>query len=297
MIIEQFINNNNLTNSEKQIIKYIEENPKIVVDLSLEELSQNCYVSQASVIRLCKKLGTKGFADFKIKLACELNSFILDNRQIHVDSPITENSSCEDIAEIFFNLSHQTLETTFNNLDYLSIKKAAKLLSQADIVHLYGRGESLILAEDFHYKLVRIGVESSLETLNGFQEAHSIYNNSKIKKVALVISQYCNSQQLHYVVDSLISNNIPFILLTAAKKAWPYDTWAEVTIRISCSESRYKIGSFASRTAMLYVLDCLYGQLFTLNYEKNIKNLSQFSQKKIERSYFYNANDMLKNTD
>lgn len=297
MIIEQFENNENLTNSEKQIIDFIEKKPREVVDLSLEELSQKCYVSQASVIRLCKKLGTKGFADFKIKLASELNSFILDNRQIHVDIPINENSNCENIAEIFYNLSHQTLETTFNNLDYTSIKKAAQLLSKADIVHLYGRGESLILAEDLHYKLVRIGVESSLETLNGFQEAHSIQNNSKINKVALVISQYCNSRQFHYVVDSLISNHIPFILLTAAQKAWPYDNFAAVTIRITCSESRFKMGSFASRNAMLYVLDCLYGQLFALNYDKNIKNLTQFAQKKIERSYFYDSDDIFKNYD
>lgn len=45
--------------------------------------------------------------------------------------------------------------------------------------------------------------------------------------------------------------------------------------------------SFASRNAFLYLLDCLYGTMFSLNYEQNKQNLSAFSQRKVERSYYY----------
>lgn len=142
------------------------------------------------------------------------------------------------------------------------------MLAKADLAYIYGRGESLILAEDFHYKLIRIGVNSSLESQNGFQEAKCLIPNNNINQIALVISHYCNSRQVHYVIDELMSSKIPFILITAADNPWPYDKLAAVTLRISCSESRFKLGSFASRVAMLYLLDCLYGQIFSLNYEK-----------------------------
>lgn len=102
-----------------------------------------------------------------------------------------------------------------------------------------------------------------------------------------MVSQYCNSPQVHYIIDELMSANIPFVLVTAAEKAWPYDKFAQVTLRISCTESRYKMGSFASRNAFLYLLDCLYGTMFSLNYEQNKQNLSAFSQRKVERSYYY----------
>lgn len=289
MIMEQLFGKKKLTESEQQIVSFIESNPRIVVNLSLEELSENCYVSQASIIRLCKKLGTKGFADFKIRLASELSTFALDDKEIHVDVPIPENVDCRSIAETFFNLSSQTLKTTYNNLDFNAIKRAARMLAKADLVHIYGRGESLILAEDFHYKLIRIGVNASLETLNGFQEAKCLIPNSKLSQAALVISHYCNSRQVHYIVDELMSSKIPFVLITAADNPWPYDKLAAVTLRITCLESRFKIGSFASRVAMLYLLDCLYGQIFSLDYEKNKNNLTQFSQRKVERSYFYNG--------
>lgn len=290
MIIEQLFGKKKLTESEQQIVFFIESNPRIVINLSLVELSVKCYVSQASIIRLCKKLGTKGFADFKIKLASELSTFALDDKEIQVDVPIPKNANCKSIAEIFFNLSTQTLKTTYNNLDFNSIERAAYMLSKADIVHIYGRGESLILAEDFHYKLIRIGLNSSLETQNGFQEAKCLIPNNKINQVALVISHYCNSRQIHYIADELMGSKIPFILLTATDNPWPYDKLAAITLKITCSESRFKIGSFASRVAMLYLLDCLYGQIFSLNYEKNKNNLTLFSQRKIERSYFYNGN-------
>lgn len=297
MIIEQLVGNKKLTKIEEQVIQFIQDYPRAVINLSLEQLSKQCFVSQASIIRLCKKLGTKGFADFKIQLASELSSFALDGKQISVDIPIPPNESCENIAKIFYNLSVKTLEHTFNTLNFNEIEEAAKLLTESDTVYLYGRGESLILAEDFHYKLIRLGIHSSLETLNGFQEARSSHTNSKLNEVALIISQYCNSNQFHYVVDELMSNNIPFILLTATQKTWPYDHFAKVTLRINCLESRHKMGSFTSRTAMLYLLDCIFGQMFSLNYEQNITNLARFSQRKIERDYYYRNTHSTNNSD
>ena len=39
---------------------------------------------------------------------------------------------------------------------------------------------------------------------------------------------------------------------------------------------------------MLYVLDCLYGILFS-DYDKNMDNLVKFARRKVERSHFYAA--------
>ncbi len=287
MIIEQLSNDKKLTSSEKQIAKTILEYPRFVINLSLAELSRQCFVSQASIIRFCKKLGAKGFADFKVQLATELSSFALKDQEIPVDIPIPPNADFNTVAQIMYNLSQQSLEHAFQTLDHNAVKRAANQLSKAGLIHIYGRGESLILAEDFHYKLLRLGIHSSLESLNGFQEASSIRASGNIHEIALVISQYCNSQQFKYIIDELVCAHIPFILLTAAENPWPYDRYAAVTLHFSSEESRHKMGSFSSRTAALYVLDCLFGYMFALNYEENKNNLARFSQRKMEREYFY----------
>lgn len=289
MITEQIFGKKKLTESEKQIVAFIDKNPRHVVNLSLEELSAQCYVSQASIIRLCKKLGVKGFSDFKIRLAASLSSVVPGNAEIQVDIPIGPDMKGPEIAETFLHLSTQTLQNTFQSLDFTALRRAALMLSRSDLVHIYGRGESLILAEDFHYKLIRIGIHSSLETPGGFQEAKCLHASSRVRQTALIISHYCNSRQVNYIIDELMSAKIPYILVTAAEKAWPYETSAAATLRVTCTESRFKMGSFGSRTAMLYLLDCLYGQIFALDYETNKNNLTLFSQRKIERSYFYDS--------
>ncbi|WP_339183495.1 MurR/RpiR family transcriptional regulator [Oceanobacillus sp. FSL W7-1293] len=291
IIIEHLKETTRLTSSEQVLAEFILEYPRLVVNISLDELSNQCHVSQATIIRLCKKVGTKGFSEFKVKLASELTAFALDEKEISVDLPIPEGSSTEDVADIFYNLSIRTLEYEYKALDFPSIKKAAQTINEADIVYLFGRGESLIIAEDLHYKLIRLGISSILEPLNGFQEAISIQNdnNPSIKKVAIVISQYSNSHQIHYTIDELVTNSIPFILVTSTSDSWPYDKIAKVTLRVNSSESRYKMGSFISRNSMLYILDCVFGELFTLNYKENKNNLSKFAKRKMERKYFYKS--------
>lgn len=285
MYIEQF-KNNNFTNAENEIIAFIMKYPNIVVDLSLEELAKSCFVSQASIIRFCKKLGAKGFSDFKIQMARELHSFIEKERDISVDTPLEKNASISDIMETFYSLSEQSLKRTKENINKLDLSKAAHMIAAADIVHLYGRGESLILAEDFQYKLMRIGKNAHLEPLNGFNENHN-YEDSKIKKCAVVITQYCNSTQIHYVLDELVNSRIPIVLITAAKDIWPYNTLASIVFQIPCQETRVKIGCFSSRTSFLYLLDCLYGAVFEIYYDKNIDFIAQCAQRKENRNYYY----------
>ena len=166
MILEK-LSGEKFTASEKQVVDFIQQYPRVVINLSLEELAAETFVSQASIIRLSKKLGAKGFADFKIQLAAELSTFAQDEKEIPVDIPIPEGCTTPDIARTFYNLSRQALDTTLHALDVIALQKAATLLAYADFIHLYGRGESLIVAEDFHYKLLRIGMHSQLETLNG----------------------------------------------------------------------------------------------------------------------------------
>ena len=288
MITEQLTDSDRFTTSEQHLIDFISEHPNIVINLSIDDLSAKSNVSQASIIRFCKKLGIRGYGEFKVQLAKELTEFIVGRETIPLDVPIKENDSINSITETFYALSRQALDNTKNNLDLFALSKAANMIAISDIVHLYGRGESLILAEDFQYKLMRIGKRCHLEPLNGFNEnLNRISSGTKLRECAVVISQYCNSTQVHYIIDELNLAKIPFILVTAAKNIWPYDKYAEVVLRIECEESRNKMGCFSSRTSFLYILDCLYGIVFEKNYKKNCENLRKCAEQKATHNYFY----------
>lgn len=293
MIVEQIFGKAKYTDSERQVIDFIERNAKMVMNMSLGELSECCYVSQASIIRLCKKWGMKGFSDFKIKFASEINNLLNNNSDISVDLPITEDLTIQQIVRSFYDLSYSALRVNYNKFDYNALRRAALLISKSDIIHIYGRGESLIIAEDFHYKLMHIGKQSILDSSEGFQAAKCINSNTRTTKCALVISQYCTSLSVKFVIDELIQSKTRFILVTAEEKAIPYENFAAATLHVVSAESRYKMGAFSSRTAFLFVLDCLFGEIFSLNYEENKKNLMKYHQRKLERNYFYTSNTPL----
>ena len=87
-----------------------------------------------------KKVGSKGFADFKVKLAAKLRAFAMDTAEIQVDIPLPPDAASQDIAKIFYNLSRQALETTHNELDHIALQKAANLLAYSDHIHAVWRG-------------------------------------------------------------------------------------------------------------------------------------------------------------
>ena len=288
MILEQLQDMQAFTPSENQIVTFIREHADVATRLNLEELSAECHVSQASVVRFCKKLGTKGYSDFRIRLAGELSVFAAQGKEISIDIPIRPKATVNEIGDTFYSLSRQALESVHHDLDPVLLSQAAGLIRNADLVHLYGRGESLILAEDLAYKLMRIGKRCQLEALNGFVENRNLLPaGPRIRECAVVISQYCDSSQVRYLIDSLTAARIPFILVTAAEKLWPYDKYAHTVLKIRCRESREKMGCFASRTAFLYLLDCLYGIVFAKDYEENREHMLQSARQKAGRSYFY----------
>ena len=78
------------THNEQAVIDFILNNPQEVINLSVDELAKVTYTSPSCIVRLTKKLGVKGYSDFKIKFASELNSLILNEKRIEINMPFEQ---------------------------------------------------------------------------------------------------------------------------------------------------------------------------------------------------------------
>lgn len=65
---------NQLTSIEKKIAEYILADPERIKNLNTYEIASNCDTSQASIVRFSKKLGFKGFPDFKLSLSQDIGN-------------------------------------------------------------------------------------------------------------------------------------------------------------------------------------------------------------------------------
>jgi DNA-binding MurR/RpiR family transcriptional regulator len=80
-----------LTAQEKHIVDFILNNPEVVFQSTAYELAQQTYTSASTIVRLCKKLGTKGYPDFQLKLALEYQQSPSSLRTL--DHAITEQGN------------------------------------------------------------------------------------------------------------------------------------------------------------------------------------------------------------
>lgn len=256
-----------LSDSEKMIAQFVIDRPRDVIDMNIDEFANLNYVSNSSIVRFCQKLDFKGFSDFKIRLASEINTFLVSDKRVEVDMPIGPNTPPKEISTTFLNLYFQTLTDAHTVLDIDSLEEVAKVLEDADVITILATGPSMVVALDFYYRIKRLGYVVIIEPITGYHSLPQVKRSDK--EVALIISSFGNSHYVKNWVETEKRLNTPTVMICLNPLS-PYLNQVDYQIVLDTGEQRvHKLGHFASRTAMNYILDCLYATMFSLDYEKN----------------------------
>ena len=122
-----------LSSTELYIYNFIMTNPIEVSDMTIKDLAKRTNTSTASILRLCRKYGCKGYSEFKYQLRKEaLNKYVEDNYEI--------DDSIEEIRYFFEHTCHSEAFLS-------SMEKAARLLSEKSLIIFAGMGGSNIMCE------------------------------------------------------------------------------------------------------------------------------------------------------
>lgn len=149
---------NQFSATERKLITYIHNNPNIIFK-TITEVIEESKVGYGSIIRFCKKIGCEGFQDFKIRLATE-------NPNEQQKSDLEENSLLGSYRKLVF----KQLNVTMRNIDDQTIIDIADSIIQARKIILLGFGGSFPMAEEFAYRLLRMGFDNtSLDADNHMQ--------------------------------------------------------------------------------------------------------------------------------
>lgn len=76
--------NKDLSKNERILANYILKHPEDVLKMSSKDLGKVCFVSTATVYRLCDKLGLSGFSDLKIKITSSLDDYRKSNENFNL---------------------------------------------------------------------------------------------------------------------------------------------------------------------------------------------------------------------
>ena len=162
MLIEMLKRQDGFTAAERTVAKYILEHGFIIKTISITELAELTYTSPASITRLCRKLGIKGYKEFRILFNTEFEETSrLDT--VDVNLPFGPDDSSEQIAWNMGNLTASAVNNVLQRFDYSSLKHIVGAMELAKVISVFSTGISTLAALGFQAKMVRIGKQINVE--------------------------------------------------------------------------------------------------------------------------------------
>jgi len=234
---------------EQAICDYIASHSDEIIHMSITEMAEQCQTSEATLVRLSKKLGYKGFQALKISIA---QDYIDPVKQFH--ESLSKDDSIPMIAHKIFYSYSQVLNATLGVLDFGSLEAAADCISNAEKVVFIAAGGSRNVADDAVNKLLRIGIAAYSHTDNNMQRMLSSVLSEK--DVAIAISHSGASLSTIEALSLAHDVGARCITITNFGRS-PILKYSDIHLFTSSSETFYKSEAQSSRIAQLTVIDTL----------------------------------------
>lgn len=253
---------------ERTIATYIMNHLHEVPNMSIQQLAFLTYSSNPTILRVCRKCGTKGFKDFKIQLTKEVEHLEFDINHVDVNIPFHRSETCKGIAKQIGELYHESITRTYAKLTTDILQKASRILENSNIIYLFGCGDCNIHALNLKNKLIKIN-KHAIIAMEQQQQVFHTYNMS-IQDCAIFIT-YRGNKDFLPIIKYLSQKKVPIICITANADS-TIAKYSNIVIEIAKNEDeKTKIASFSSQIEIEYICNILYACLFEKNYEKNYK--------------------------
>ena len=267
-----FINlkeNKDLSKNERILANYILKHPEDVLKMTSKDLGKVCFVSTATVYRLCDKLGLSGFSDLKIKITSSLDDYRKSNENFNFDFPVNQFQTHYEIIQKIKEDYEQTLNLTANLFSLDQLRLIAAAMKKAQIIDVYTSAGNINFALNFQFQMQEIGKQVNVP-IDEYQQ-RLIAASSDENHLAIIIT-FGGRGILSDILPRILHKvKTPIVLISSYDYTFK-DFDPDYQLYISSYENHYKkISSFSTRLSILYILDVLYTCYFKLDYQENIE--------------------------
>lgn len=267
-----FINlkeNKDLSKNERILANYILKHPEDVLKMSSKDLGKVCFVSTATVYRLCDKLGLSGFSDLKIKITSSLDDYRKSNEDFNFDFPVNQFQTHYEIIQKIKEDYEQTLNLTANLFSLDQLRLIASAMKKVQIIDVYTSAGNINFALNFQFQMQEIGIQVNVP-VDEYQQ-RLIAASSNENHLAIIIT-FGGRGILSDILPRILHKvKTPIVLISSYDYTFK-DFDPDYQLYISSYENHYKkISSFSTRLSILYILDVLYTCYFKLDYQENIE--------------------------
>ena len=236
-----------LYNAEKKVADYILEHPNQVVDMSMAQLSRATATSDATIVRLCHRIGFDGFYQTKLRLA----SYLAQNAESGMEG--TMDSTQQGVQEFFSN-SCRNLGESMKTIQPETFRKCVDLIEKAGTVYATAWGNTNEIASDFAHRVTLKGIPSFVsDTVEYTIRSLSIATE---KDVLVAISHSGENAHVIMALEAAKERHIPSILITCTKDS-PAGSLADYQLCASGGGSMFRDMGGSSHLAELMIVDAL----------------------------------------
>jgi len=253
--------------TSRLIADFILSQPDAVMRMSVTELAEQTGSSQGSVVNFCQNLGLSGFQQLKLSLA----QAVVQPVQ-YIQEDLARTDDVETICRKMFHAGIQALRDSMSVLDPKSVAAAVEAIRRAKRIEIYGIGSSAPIAEDAHYRMLRIGLDAKAVTDSHIQAISASRTGPDV--AVLTISHTGSTRETVVATQLAKEAGATTIVLTNYARS-PIQSHADVTLFTMARETMFRTEAMTSRIAQLCVIDTLIAALALADYERATTTLRE----------------------
>lgn len=227
------------TNVEKNIANFFLNN-QTKIDFSAKSVSQEIFVSEASLSRFAKKCGFHGYREF-----------VYQYEETFVQKSEVVANGTRNVLQTYQEL----LNKAYSLMDEAQIERVINYFYDADRVIACGKGSSGLAAREMENRFTRIGVDIDSLTDADRIRMQAVFQNEKSLVCGISISS--ETEEVLYLLKEAHNRGAKTILFTANDRAELADYCTEVIL--VASRKHLERGNVISpQFPILVMLDIIY---------------------------------------
>ncbi|WED24982.1 MurR/RpiR family transcriptional regulator [Vibrio sp. JC009] len=237
-----------LSKKLRQVADYVLENAYDVQFQTITELARNTETSEATVVRLCRDMGYKGYSDFRMALAVDISQ-ASNQKKTPLEGDICDISAQSAIA---------SLEDTAKLISRKSLTRICDHIHQAKFISCVGVGASSIVGHYLAYRLLRLGKKVTM-----FEDTHlAAVSAARCSEgdLWLSVSSSGSTKEVIHAASQAAKREIPIITLTNISHS-PLSAISTEVLVAARPEGPLTGGAFASKVGALLLVDVLVNSL------------------------------------
>lgn len=140
-----------LQSAEKKAVDFILSNPEEIANLTIVDIAGKANCSEATIVRLAKRLGYEGFPELKANFANITKEHYFEYEEVNeIDDVIT-------VVKKVFDSSIAAINDTFDIMNRKEFEKALDAIISANKIMFCGVGDAALVAKEAYQKFTRIG--------------------------------------------------------------------------------------------------------------------------------------------